>query len=127
MKLTLTCFSVLASAVFANQTSTASLKVMTPKSLVDKIHQNGEIASSLGNFGHIQYGTSLNAPVYYPTTCTDGCCDLRDESTIAGFLETEANRGIIMVDRRGGDCSFIDKVRNIENAGATMALIADGI
>lgn len=37
----------------------ASLQVTYPLDLVDSLGDNGSVKVSLGNFGHIQYGTSI--------------------------------------------------------------------
>ena len=37
----------------------ASLQILHPKELKKKLGDTGLVRNSLGNFGHIQYGTSI--------------------------------------------------------------------
>ena len=83
----------------------ATLKVTHPPKLVSSFNL-GEVKNSLGNFGHIQYGSTILAPLHYPETNKDGC------EPFEAFFD---QRYIVMVD--AGDCPITTKVRNIEHAG----------
>jgi hypothetical protein len=63
--------------------------------------------------------------VHYPDTNRNGCNTFSESDFIIDklFDEEDDMNPIIIVDR--GECSFIKKVRNIENLGVKMALIAD--
>lgn len=45
--------------LFIAATVLADLQVLHPKELKTKLGDDGKIRSSLGNFGHLQYGTSV--------------------------------------------------------------------
>ena len=40
-------------------TNQASISVMHPKELKERVGNGGEIRASMGNFGHVLYGTSI--------------------------------------------------------------------
>ena len=106
---------------------------MHPKQLKNKLKNDGVIKSSLGNFGHIIYGSSIVSDkkvtiqlgkLIYPISNTDGCRDFANTDLPADFFNsTDQETPIIMVDR--GVCSFVQKVRNIEKVGVQLAIIAD--
>ena len=72
---------------------------------------------SLGNFGHLKYGSSFMTEVIYPEHKEEqnGCQPFKH------FFEKNVT---VLVD--AGACPITTKVRNIENAGAQAAMIADG-
>jgi hypothetical protein len=80
--------------------------VTYPPNLVDTIGNKGQIQTKLGNFGHIQYGTTLTAMLVFPGHNTQGC------QTFNKFFEQNA---MILVE--AGGCPVTTKVRNIEKAG----------
>jgi hypothetical protein len=79
-------------------------------------------------FGIPPYGGSIQEKVYYTK---DNLCG-RDVDTTDGYPQETNSDGskkawqppfILMVDR--GDCTFVQKVRNAQRAGAAAVLIAD--
>ncbi|KAL7572550.1 hypothetical protein ACA910_000372 [Epithemia clementina (nom. ined.)] len=72
-------------------------------------------------FGIPPYGGSIQQPLYYAGT--NNLCD----SSTTNKLDTTgwSSPFILLVDR--GDCSFVQKVRNSQRAGASAVLIADDI
>ena len=70
-------------------------------------------------FGIPPYGGSIQQPLYYAKTTL---CDFNAEQ-----LDTAnwVSPFIMMIDR--GDCSFVQKVRNAQKAGASAVLIADDV
>lgn len=120
-------FKLLALAVFAFASSLGSIQVMHPKDLKKKLKNDGFIKTSLGNFGHIMYGSSILGRVYYPLNNTDGCRPYRNEDFPPSFFADEESdlNPIIMADR--GNCSFVSKVRNIERQGVKLAIINDNL
>jgi hypothetical protein len=64
------------------------------------------MTTMLGNFGHIQYGTTINAVLVYREDNTHGCEDFTK------FFE--ANQMVLV---QAGSCPVTTKVRNIEKAG----------
>ena len=86
-----------------------------PPALVDALGNNGEITSKLGNFGHINYGTSMHVSLVHPPKNPKGC---------SRFKRTFSPNTMVMVE--AGGCPITTKVRNIEQAGGQVALIGDG-
>jgi hypothetical protein len=60
----------------------------------------------MGNFGHIQYGTTINANLVYSDKNKNGC---------AAYKKFFSSNSMVLVD--AGGCPITQKVRNIENAG----------
>lgn len=71
--------------------------------------------SSLGNFGHIQYGTTIGSHLNYDANNTQGC-----DPFISTF---PTGQKIVLVE--AGGCPVTQKVRNIEAAGGQLAVIGD--
>ena len=106
-------------AFIGNQglSDTAKLTVVHPTDLMNSFQtrsngvvENGVIKSSLGNFGHFQYGTTLKGRVHYPLDNVDGCSPFQKEHFNEEHFEDKHERGnhpIIMVDR--GNCHFVIK------------------
>lgn len=86
-----------------------------PIELVDKLG-GGNVAVSLGNFGHIQYGTTINAQLYRPD---------HNEKACKKFDTFFPANSMVLVD--AGKCPITQKVRHIEQAGGQVALIGDSI
>ena len=114
-------------AVLTFASSLGSIQVMHPKDLKKKLKNDGFIKASLGNFGHIMYGSSILGRVYYSLNNTDGCRPYRiDDFPPSFFADEESDLNpIIMADR--GNCSFVSKVRNIERQGVKLAIINDNL
>ena len=106
------------------------IQVFNPDSLRNEAADSaGYIEAGLANFGHIEYGSSSLGEVFVPKTNVDGCKPFAPD-----MFSTEAQNAIfqdkvtfelpmILLDR--GNCSFVTKVRNVERAGANVALIGD--
>ena len=111
------------------------VKIIHPTALVESIsnynHDNGVwedglLRASLGNFGEINYGTTIRGRVHYPITNQDGCTPFEPTHFNGEHLRRSAEEGsspIIMVDR--GVCKFVEKARHIQDFGGIMALIVD--
>jgi len=81
---------------------------MHPVDLKQSIGNDGNMASSLGNFGHINYGSTIIGRVHYPVSNRNGCQEFDadvDFSNDILFNEEDDMNPIIMVDR--GDCHFV--------------------
>jgi hypothetical protein len=80
------------------------------------------IEVSLSNFGRIPYGYNLVGRVFFdPKNIeTDYACR---QLPFIGENHPVDESPIVMVHR--GNCSFVTKVRNVENAGGHVALIID--
>ena len=97
----------------------------------------GTIEASLGNFGHIMYGSTMFGAVITPTSWDPekpdeannyGCKpftwgDFPELYSSEAQLQTWSLQLFILLDR--GKCSNVIKVRNVENFGGAVALIAD--
>lgn len=68
--------------------SASQLKVVHPVELQSYFHSvdpdsnervEGLIPSSLGNFGHFAYGSTVKGRVHYPIDNIDGCSPFKDE------------------------------------------------
>lgn len=92
----------------------ATLRVTHPPDLISHFGFSGTVRTSLGNFGHITYGTTMLAPLVHPDHNQNGC---------EPFLTFFEERCFVLVD--AGDCPITTKVRHIENAGGQLAVIAD--
>lgn len=105
----------------------ASIQIMHPKELKQKLgtRGDGQIKASLGNFGHILYGSSILGQLIYPKRNTDGCRDFSGDDFFTDIFGQSSSelQPVIMVDR--GTCSFVAKVRNLEKLGLKLAVIAD--
>ena len=80
-------------------------------------------------FGIPPYGGSIQEKLYYTN---DSLCSNSNSGALSGYPIEKDDHGnilpfqspfILMVDR--GDCSFVQKVRNAQHAGAAAVLIAD--
>lgn len=83
----------------------ATLQITDPKSLVDAT-KGGMLDISLGNFGHIQYGSTIMGTLVFPETNQWGC---------KPFTEFFKGNSLVLVE--AGECPITTKVRNIEHAG----------
>ena len=89
-----------------------------------------KIKASLGNFGHITYGQTIIGKVVYPSENNSHGCNPITDSDFSVFHSDRSSESdtsnfplFVMVDR--GQCSNPTKVRNVENYGGAIALIAD--
>lgn len=99
------------------------LIVYHPRRLRNKINPStGEIGASIANFGNIPYGHSIIGRVWYEEENADGCNDFKMEVTGAGDPDAQPSP-IVIVNR--GTCPFVKKVRNIQHAGGSLAIIID--
>ena len=82
---------------------------------------------SLGNYGHLSYGTSFNAKMFYPIKNQEGCKEFTDED----FDDEDRDDPLLksrpcIIVKRGG-CKFVTKSLNIQKYGGSFALISDNI
>jgi hypothetical protein len=85
----------------------AKLHVTYPPSLKEALGGTGQLKVSLGNFGHIQYGTTIGSHLTYNATNIQGCLP----------FESYFPHGHKIVLVEAGGCPITQKVRNIEAAG----------
>lgn len=94
----------------------STLKITYPPSLAQKFGKTGFIHTSLGNFGHIQYGTTITSQLYFDKENPTGC-----QSYSKPFQEKKM---VLVLD---GDCPITQKVRNIEQSGGQLAIIGNAL
>jgi len=92
-----------------------SLMVTSPTSL------RGQRDSAIGNFGIPQYGGSMAGAVVYPKDNANACDDFDGRHPFRA--KPGAMPTFLLVDR--GDCLFVKKVWNAQNAGASAVLVVD--
>lgn len=113
----------------------AGLKVLNPTQLSESLGSNGQIQSSLANFGHITYGQNLIGKVLRPRKENATGCKAFTLADFPGNFELDPvmvgmprvrlmpHNTFILLER--GHCSNPTKVRNVEAFGASLALIGD--
>jgi hypothetical protein len=108
----------------------AGLTVMNPPSLKNEIGNNGVVESSLANFGHITYGSTILGKVIRPRPENAHGCKPLVWADFPDYFTPELlmmHRGplntFVLLSR--GHCSNPTKVRNVESFGSTVALIGD--
>lgn len=98
----------------------AKLKVMAPQSLADEF-KDQTIPAEYANFGYIPYGQTVMGRLHFQPDNQYAC----DEFELG--TKTEINRSgeitPFYMAMRGGDCSFVQKVRNMENIGTSVGII----
>jgi hypothetical protein len=112
----------LAVSLLLSSVTAYSLQIVHPtdlkadfSSFVEGEKKSGYLDTSLGNFGHFDYGTTIKGRVNYPLTNTDGCEPFVADDFEFDIINHEQynNRGhspIIMVNR--GNCHFVKKAQN---------------
>ena len=80
-----------------------------------------KINTSVANFGLIPYGHSIIGSPYFDPENEYACEPYKNP----GYHGHETTSPIIIARR--GECSFVMKVKNIENASAKLAIIVDEI
>jgi len=98
-------------------TANARLKVLSPESLATQF-KNSTIRANYANFGYFPFGQSLMGHLHYNATDSEVCDELDGE------LDRREDISPFFLARRGS-CSFVQKVRNMENIGAAVAIIVD--
>ncbi len=84
MKKYIACLTLILTAAFAQQEyrqesqikdvrGGARLHVTYPPSVKEAFGTTGQLKVSLGNFGHIQYGTTIGSHLTYDATNVQGC------------------------------------------------------
>lgn len=92
------------------------LEIVSPPKLQDEFNHDS-VLFTIAKFGHVAYGRSMRGEVLFQRQNEDGCGD---------FLpidKTQSQINFILVKR--GGCTFVHKARNVQNAGAKMAIVYD--
>ncbi|CAK61079.1 unnamed protein product (macronuclear) [Paramecium tetraurelia] len=86
------------------------LKVIRPAELVDRL--GSKIDMALANFGEIPFGHRLV-----------GYVDMASPTDACSPLEPAQGSQFLLIER--GECTFVTKVRNAQNAGYSLAIIGN--
>lgn len=78
--------------------------------------------ASYANFGYIPYGHSIIGRLYYFEDNPTACNELPEQTY---KVDADGDITPFIIAERGGGCSFVRKVRNMENVGAAVAIIYD--
>lgn len=83
---------------------------------------DGEIHASYSNFGFVPYGQTIMGKIHFDKNNEDGCepYPMKDVQE----LERSADVTPFYIARRG-DCSFVQKIRNMENMGVAVGIVID--
>ena len=97
----------------------SQLIIYSPAELKSTIGDDeGAVLVSLADFGHIPYGHTIVGQVVFLEENADGCEDFGE--SLRGYDDPNP---IVIVER--GNCTFVQKVRNVEHGGGKMAIIVD--
>lgn len=97
----------------------ARLKIMSPMSLHNKF-ADGYIEASYANFGYIPYGQTIMGKVSWDKEHFELCEPLEEGTKVS---RTDDLSPVMIANR--GDCSFVQKVRNMEKMGVSVGIIID--
>ena len=97
----------------------ALLTVVQPSELASM-----KMDATLGNFGHITYGQTIVGRVVMPTKSNNFGCEPLGDNQFEQPVDRSPNLSLFILVERG-HCPNPDKVRNIQNFGAAIALIVD--
>jgi len=99
------------------------LLALQPPSLVSK-YQDGVIPEVPALFGSPPMGQSISGQIVWATPGDlDGCQPIN--KTLNPLWPKPPTAAIVMVDR--GNCTFVTKVRNVQNAGGQAAIVTDNV
>jgi len=116
-------FLLFVTAVAGIQES-SRFEVLSPKEIVDKFAPNGVVQGTPAMFGDFPFTHQQNIQgvLYYADPPDDelGCSDFSDEDKAKWPKGFDL---VVMVDR--GNCTFVKKVKHLQNAGAIAAIIVD--
>ena len=103
--------------------ASCQLKLFGPDYLKDKF-DSGVIDAVYANFGYIPYGHSLYGNINTNLVVSNMCKPLEQSELDKIHHGKEVTSATFILAERGG-CSFTTKVRNVEDAGASLAIIID--
>ena len=81
------------------------------------IYIDSTIRANYGNFGYFPFGQSLMGHLHYNATDSQVCDEVEE-------IDRREDISPFFLAKRGS-CSFVQKVRNMENSGAAVAIIVD--
>ena len=78
------------------------------------------IRANYANFGYVPYGQTIIGKLHFDQEDPDAC----HEFTNPAVVDKSSDISPFYMSKRGG-CSFVQKVRNMENIGVAVAIIID--
>jgi len=98
--------------------------IISPKALKQQF--TNPIKASYSNFGKIPYGYTLSGRIYFDpdNIKSDMACEPIETIKIPKNPSVD-QAPIVMIDR--GNCTFVKKVKNVENIGGHLALIIENV
>ena len=105
--------------------SAASMYLVSPDDLSKKFLKQGEIQTTIGNYGHINYGGSEYGKLHYPESNKDGCKPFvkNDFDNDPLFDEPNDRRPIALLDH--GGCTHVVKTWNAQKFGMKAAVLIE--
>jgi hypothetical protein len=91
----------------------------------------GVIRASYANFGFVPYGHAMMGRLYFDPLLKDGCKKIptqefqQKNSTNNSKDDVENHQLIPFMIADRGQCSFVQKVRNMEEAGVAVGIVID--
>lgn len=79
------------------------------------------IRANYANFGYVPYGQTIIGHLHYNASDSDACEEFGDGAALERTQEDISPFYLAM----RGNCSFVQKVRNLENIGVAVAIIVD--
>jgi len=83
---------------------------------------NGIIEASYSNFGYIPYGQTIMGIIHYDPINATGCKEYDKNEELHFHRYNDVTP--FMVAMRG-ECSFVQKARNMENIGVAVSIVVD--
>eukprot|EP00456_Euglypha_rotunda_P062039 TRINITY_DN5202_c0_g1_i22.p1 TRINITY_DN5202_c0_g1~~TRINITY_DN5202_c0_g1_i22.p1 ORF type:complete len:366 (+),score=29.69 TRINITY_DN5202_c0_g1_i22:86-1183(+) len=100
-----------------------SFRIVQPSGLYNDFPPSGFVPERPALFGVPPFGRTITGMLIWGTPDSDGCSAI-NRSNISNW-PAPGTPVILMVDR--GDCTFVTKVRNAQNAGAQAVVVVDNV
>lgn len=85
------------------------------------INIDSTIRANYANFGYVPYGQTIMGKLHYSDELKYAC---EEYDEVENKLARTDDISPFMIARRG-ECSFVQKVRNMENLGVAVSIIID--
>ena len=83
---------------------------------------DGVIQASYANFGFIPYGQTIMGKLHFDSANADGCAEFTTDD-LNEIRRTADITPFFIAER--GNCTFVQKVRNMENIGVAVGIVVD--
>ena len=80
------------------------------------------IQASYANFGFIPYGQTIMGKLHFDSANADGCAEFTTDD-LNEIRRTADITPFFIAER--GNCTFVQKVRNMENIGVAVGIVVD--